>query len=160
MQEDPKLRSEIRAGFGEESYDSQGVLNRRFLAEKVFGSAEQVTRINQIVHPYVFRAFEQHKVDAERDGAPLLIQEAALIYESGADRMLDAVAVVDASPDARVERVAARDGTTPQQVLTRMKHQLPPDELRRRADVVIENNGSHEDLRRQVEMLYQRLVSP
>ena len=63
-----------------------------------------------------------------------------------------------AAPQAeRVRRVAARDGVTPEQVLARMGHQLPPEELRRRADYVIENAGSLDGLRRQVEALWREV---
>jgi dephospho-CoA kinase len=158
MQEDPGVRAEIEAAFGAESYDAEGRLNRAFLAAQVFGDERKVDRINAIVHPRVFEAFARAKAVAERDGVPLLVKEAALIFEAGGDKHLDAVAVVDAPRGLRVQRVVDRDGTTPEKVLARMGHQLPPDELRRRADYIIENDGPLDDLRAQVDALYQDLV--
>ncbi|WP_272481741.1 dephospho-CoA kinase [Rhodothermus marinus] len=66
---------------------------------------------------------------------------------------------MDAPEAERIRRVVARDGVTPEQVRARMQHQLPPEELRRRADFVLENTGSLETLRKQVEALYRRLTS-
>ena len=160
MVEDPEARSEIIEAFGEESYTEAGALNRAYLAAQVFGDSDKLALLNRIVHPRVRDAFETACQDAEADGITLMVEEAALIFETGADRFLDAVAVVDAPLEARIERVTRRDGLTPEQVLARVNHQLPTIELRRRADYIIENNGSLDDLRLQVEALYQTLTQP
>ncbi len=159
MEQDPEVRAEMVAAFGPESYGPDGGLNRAYLARQVFGHAENVARINAIVHPRVFRAFAQAKAQAEHDGLALLIHEAALIFEAGGDKHLDAVAVVDAPEDERIRRVVARDGVTPEQVRARMRHQLPPADLRRRADYLIENNGTLEALREQVERVYRDVIA-
>jgi len=158
MEEDERVRDEIREAFGAESYRPDGALNRHYLAQTVFKDPVLVERINQIVHPRVFAAFEEERKRAERAGVPLLVEEAALIFESGADKHLDAVAVVDAPQEVRVRRVVERDGVTPEQVRARMAHQLPAEELRARADYVIVNEGSPELLRKEVEALYRSLV--
>ena len=158
MEEDPGARADIVAAFGPESYDAGGRLNRAYLAAKVFGDEANVARINAIVHPRVFAAFERAREQAEQDGVELLAYEAALIFEAGGERRFDAVAVVDAPEDVRIRRVVARDGVAPEQVRARMDHQLPPAELRRRADFVIDNAGPLEDLREQVERVYRAMV--
>jgi dephospho-CoA kinase len=158
MEEDADARAEIVAAFGPESYTDGGRLNRAYLAATVFGDDVNVARINAIVHPRVFAAFERAREQAERDGVDLLVHEAALIFEAGGERHLDAVAVVEAPEDVRVRRVLARDGVAPAQVRARMGHQLPPAELLRRADFVIDNAGSLEDLREQVERVYWAVV--
>ena len=158
MEQDPEARAEIEAAFGTESYGPDGDLNRAYLARQVFGHEENVARINAIVHPRVFRAFEQAKAQAERDGLALLVHEAALIFEAGGDKHLDAVAVVDAPENERIRRVVARDRLVPEQVRARMRHQLPPADLRRRADYLIENNSTLEALRKQVEQVYRAVT--
>ena len=158
MQEDPEVRAEIEAAFGPDSYTDDGTLNRAHLAEQVFGDEEQLERLNAIVHPRVFASFEQAKERAREEDVPLLVHEAALIFEAGGDEHVDAVAVVDAPEDERVARVVERDEVTPDQVRARMGHQLPPEELRRRADYVIENDGTLDDLREQTISLYRRVV--
>ena len=158
MEQDPEVRAEIEAAFGPESYDAEGRLCRAYLARQVFGRKENVARINTIVHPRVFRAFERAKEQAERDGVALLIHEVALIFEAGGDKHLDAVAVVDAPEEVRIQRVVARDAVAPEQVRARIRHQLLPDELRRRANYVIDNNGTMEALRERVEQVYRAVT--
>lgn len=154
MEQDSEIRRELTEAFGPEAFDRDGRLNRALLAERVFADEANVTRINQIVHPRVHRALDQARAEAEREGVDVLVHEAALIFESGSDRLLDAVAVVDAPVETRIARVMARDGVTREQVLSRMRHQLPPEELRARADYVIDNSGSLPALRPAVEHLY------
>jgi dephospho-CoA kinase len=158
MEDDPAVRADVIAAFGPASYDAVDRLNRAYLAAAVFGDPAQVARINAIVHPRVYQRFEARKRDALERGVPLLVHEAALIFEAGGERYLDAVAVVEAPREARVARVVARDGVAPEAVEARMAHQFPPDELRRRADFVIENTGALADLRTRVEALYRQLV--
>ena len=159
MAEDPELRTAIIDAFGAESYDASGALNRPHLAARVFGDDAEVAKLNALVHPRVREAFFELRDAAEADGFDLFVYEAALIYESGADRLLDHVAVVDAPLETRIARVRARDGVPREAVLARMRHQIPADDLRRRADVVIENDGDLGHLRAQVEKLYQKLTT-
>jgi dephospho-CoA kinase len=158
MHEDPELRAAIVEAFGPESYDAGGQLNRAHLAALVFNDRSRIEQLNALVHPRVASHFEEQKRLAERDGVDLLVKEAALIFESGAHHQLDAVVVVDAPLEERIRRVTLRDGVTREQVEARMRNQLAPEELRRRASHVIENHGDRTELRRQVEELYRRLV--
>ena len=160
MQEHDALRADITHAFGPESYAPDGALNRAYLAERVFADPEQVERINALVHPRVFEAFEARKAALEASDTPLLIHEAALIFESEGDAHLDAVAVVDAPEDVRLRRVMARDDVNEAQVRARMTHQLPAAEKRRRADYVIDNSGSEEALRTEVERVFKEVIAP
>lgn len=159
MAEHAGLRADIIETFGAESYDAEGRLNRAYLAETVFGDAEQVKRINALVHPRVFEAFEETKAEASAAGVPLLVHEAALIFEAGGEQHLDAVAVVDAPEEKRLRRVMARDGVGEAEVRARMAHQLPAEEKRRRADYVIDNSGSKGALRAEVERVFKAVLA-
>ena len=158
MVENEAVRSEIMAAFGAESYYDDGTLNRAHLAEIVFGNDDEVARINGIVHPRMADIFYAAKASAERDGIALLVYEAALIYESGSAARLDAVAVVHTPAEVRLKRVIERDGVTAEQVKRRMRHQLPPEALLERADVVIINDGSIEALASRVREVYDEVT--
>jgi len=158
MREDADARAAIEAAFGSESYTDEGALNRPYLAEQVFSDPDKLERLNAIVHPLVFEAFETAKERAAEEDIPLLVHEAALLFEAGGDAHVDATAVVDAPESDRVARVVERDDATPEQVRARMAHQLPPEELRRRADYVIDNDGSLDDLRTASIALYRAVV--
>ena len=157
MQEHPELREAIAEAFGAESYAPDGALNRAYLAEQVFADPEQVERINALVHPRVFAAFETRRAKLQASDVPLLVHEAALIFEAGGDEHLDAVAVVDAPEAVRIQRVMARDEVTEAQVRARVAHQLSAAEKRRRADYVIDNSGTADDLRAEVERVFQAM---
>ena len=137
MTEDDALRAAITDAFGAESYAADGALDRAHLAARVFGDEEAVARLNALVHPRVRERMLACIDEARADGVGLLVYEAALIYETGADRVLDYVAVVDAPLETRVARVRARDGSDREAILARMRHQLPAADLRCHADYVI-----------------------
>ncbi len=158
MTEHEGVRQDLIEAFGPESYADDGSLNRAYLADAVFGTPENVERINAIVHPRVHEAFAETVERARDDDVDLLVHEAALIFESGGDAHLDAVAVVVAPDDDRIARVVERDDTSPEAVRARMGHQLSQDELRARADYVIENDGTLDDLRRKSVKLYEAVT--
>ena len=158
MRKDPDVRAAIVDAFGEAAYDEEGALDRAYLADRVFGDAEQLDRLNAIVHPHVFKAFEAAKARAADAEVSLLVHEAALLFEAGGDEHVDTTAAVVAPDADRIDWVTARDDVTPDQVRARMQHQLPQDELRERADYVIENDGSLDDLRRKSVELYWTVV--
>jgi dephospho-CoA kinase len=158
MVEHEGLRADIAEAFGAESYGPDGELNRAYLAEQVFADPQQVERIDALVHPRVFEAFAQRKVEAEAAGAELLVHEAALIFEAGRAEHLDAVAVVDAPESERIHRVIERDGASEAEVRARMAHQLDATDKRRRADYVIANDGTEDELHAEVERVYRAVL--
>lgn len=157
MQQDPAVRSELIAQFGSDAYLEGGTLNRGYLASIAFPDPERLAQLNEIVHPRVFASFERARRKAQEEGVEILVHEAALIFEAGGEKHMDAVVVVDASEDVRIQRVVERDGVTPESVRARMRHQLPAEELVRRADYVLRNEGTVEELRRQVARLLSEL---
>ena len=158
MTDHAEVRTELIEAFGPQAYLNDGTLNRAYIAEQVFGNDERVAEINQIVHPRVRDAFLLARQKAQDDGIGLFVHEAALIYESGADKRLDAVAVVHAPAATRIARVVSRDETTPAKVAARMEHQLSEEERLSRADFVIDNTGTLAELRQKVHALYTQLT--
>ena len=158
MREDPDVQAAIVDAFGETAYDEEGALDRAYLADRVFSDAEQLDRLNTIVHPHVFEAFEAATARAADEEVSLLVHEAALLFEAGGDEHVDATAAVVAPDADRIDWVTARDDVMPDQVRARMQHQFPQDELRERADYVVENDGSLDDLRRKSVDLYWTVV--
>ena len=155
----PEVIQEIQDAFGKESYFPDGQLNRAYLAQRIFGDEDKVAEINKIVHPRVFQAFQQEKKKAQDEQVPLLVHEAALIFESGGYKHLDAVLVVHAPVETRIQRVTERDSASRQQVLDRMAHQLPPEELLGRADYVIENDSDLDTLNQRVRTFYHNFLA-
>ena len=154
MTDDPAVRAKVTEAFGDDVYDQEGRLRRAVLAERVFGDDDALETLNAIVHPAVFRAFEDAKTRAKDEGVSLLVHEAALLFEAGGDAHVDCTAAVVAPDAERIARVTERDEATEAQVRARMEKQWPQERLRQRADYVIENDGSLDDLRRESVSLY------
>lgn len=140
MVHDQVLREAISKEFGEESYQADGSLNRAFLAGRVFADEAELAKLNALVHPAVGRDFAAWVV--AHSEAPYLIKEAALIFEGGSYKQLDKVITVTAGKEERLRRVLLRDlQRSRQQVLDIMEKQLSENERKRRADLIVDNNG-------------------
>lgn len=137
MEEDQALMGRMVELFGEEAYLGRA-LNRRYLAEVVFGNRERLNGLNALVHPAVKKDYQQWL--AEQKGVPYVVEEAAILFESGASRWMDLVVMVYAPEELRISRVMARDGVEEETVRKRMIHQMGEEEKRERADLVIVND--------------------
>ena len=135
MNESAELREALVAEFGAECYEG-GVLNRLYLAEKVFGSEEQLSKLNSIVHPAVKADFLRWAEEQEGD---YCILETAILFESGFDAVVDCSVAVLAPMPLRIERAMQRDGATKEQIEARIKVQMSDDELMRRTNFAIVN---------------------
>jgi dephospho-CoA kinase len=132
----PEIRSQIRKAFGENSYVGSKY-NRTYIAGKVFNNRILLDKLNTIIHPAVMKDFHEW---TKQYNVPYLIEEAAILYESGANRALDHIIVVDAPEILRVSRIRKREGFSDDEIHERMQNQLPADKLRSLADWVIDNN--------------------
>lgn len=132
-----------------------GALDRKALAAIVFADDAQRERLNAIVHPEVRRLAAEY----ERRAAPgqIVVQVVPLLFEVGLDAQMDANVVVVAPDDARLRRVLARDDADEVHVRARMSAQIAPDEARRRADYVIENDADLTVLRERATAVYDAL---
>ena len=160
MATDDGLRRDLTAAFGDATFRADGSLDRARLASLVFGNAPgaagRLSTLNGLVHPCVFAAWEAFVDDAAREGVQLVVHEAAILYESGGDAHVDAVVAVVAPRAVRAARAVARGGVTAAEVEARMAAQMDPAEVARRADAVLGNGGTLDDLDRQVAALVER----
>ena len=156
MRDNPEMKSALIERFGEDIY-IDGELNRKRLAELVFDDREQLEQLNLIVHP---RTIAEQGIRARKlidQGNRIVACEAALIFESGGEERFDYVVVVDADRELRMRRGAERDGVDPEEIQKRERMQIPAEEKVKRADFVITNNGSPEDLKRNTNVIIQLL---
>ncbi|MEM1055130.1 MAG: dephospho-CoA kinase [Bacteroidota bacterium] len=156
--DDDRVREAVTERFGAETYRPDGSLDRARLASRVFGNEAELDALNAIVHPAVRRAMHAEIETARQVGVPLLVYEAALLFETGGDALVDHVVVVDAPEEMRIIRAMARDGASRDAIEARMARQLPAETLRQRADTVLDNFGSLAALHEQADALYSRLV--
>ena len=146
--------------FGKDLLDSGGRIDRRALGARVFASEPERRKLEAAVWPVIAAAIEERLAEAEADGAPAGVVEAAVLFEAGWDSLVDEVWTVTAPKAVLIERVGARDGLSAEQVRARMRAQLPDSEKVKRADRVIVNDGTLEDLRKQVEEAWREATRP
>ena len=154
MNSDPKLKREIVHLFGEKAY-SDGVLDRNYIASQVFENKEKLGALNNLTHPVTIKDADDWMKNQQ---APYAIKEAALIFESGAEKKLDFVVGVVAPEEIRIRRTMQRDSVSREHVLARMKNQLSEDEKMNRCDFLIHNDET-QALLPQVLDLHQKLLS-
>lgn len=154
----------ITESFGAGVVHEDGNLNRSALAALVFQDTSALSKLNSITHPAILALAQERIALLVAQGARWLVYEAALIVGSQMAPALEALVVVHASEDARVERVVHRDQLSIDEVQARMANQLPPQALLDVADYVVSNEGSLEDLQkdahRVLDVLIQRLGPP
>ena len=170
MQPGEPVYNEVVRHFGREILNPDGSVNRGKLAEVAFGSAiapegkrtSRIEELNRIVHPVVIRSQDEWMQEMGRqDPHAVAIVEAALILEAGAGNRFDRLIVVTCSEEQRVARFAARQkidlDSARKEVMRRMAAQLPDEEKIKGADYVIDNSGSLDRTREQVQAFWKQL---
>ncbi|HEY0667714.1 MAG TPA: dephospho-CoA kinase [Sphingobacteriaceae bacterium] len=135
---DEILISGIRQHFGDSAYSVSGVLNRKYLADIVFNSTIELEKLNSLVHPAVFRAFDRWVNDHKN--SPYVIKEAALLFESNSYKLCDYTILVKSPSQLRIQRVMDRDSVLQSEVELRMNKQFSDEKKETMADFIITNN--------------------
>ena len=148
------VKSGIRRVFGADAFQENGLLDRARMASLVFQDGRLRKKLDSIVHPVVFRVIEEEisSLPAAKK-LPFVIVDAALIYESGLDKHLDLVIVVDASEETRIARIMKRDRIPREEVLRRVRSQMDAAKKASRADLLIRNEGNETGLEAKVAFL-------
>ncbi|MFW6043856.1 MAG: dephospho-CoA kinase [Marinilabiliaceae bacterium] len=136
---DPRIRKGYIELFGEKVYQN-GQLNRKLVADRIFSDRALLEKVNRLVHPVVREDFIQWAV---RQDAPYVIEEAAVLLESGGHDLLDFVVVVSAPESLRIQRVAHRDGISEQRIQERIKNQWTDQQRRELADYEVLADDRH-----------------
>ena len=132
-----------------------GTIDRRKIANIVFSNSDLLNALEKILHPAVFDEIARRYTKAlseKRSG--LFVAEIPLLYEAGKEKLFDAVISVVATQ----EKCKQRFQGTEKEFEKRLSHQLPPEDKAQKAHYIIENNGSLEELRKQLEKLYSELT--
>jgi dephospho-CoA kinase len=157
MVENGAVIEEIIATFGNNSYHPDGELNRSYLAEQAFGKG-RVKELNAIVHPRIPEEVDALMKRAENEGYEAVVYEAALLFENlGSDR-LDYIVLVLAAQKRRVEWVKIRDQSDEESITDRMEKQQDFSTLIHKADRVIRNEGTLDELKRKAQKIYKELI--
>ncbi|MFP3598922.1 dephospho-CoA kinase [Chryseobacterium sp. SIMBA_029] len=144
------LKVKIKELLGEESYDENGMYNRKWVAEKVFNDKDLLHQLNEIIHPAVRIDFEEW---VQKQTKYLVFKETALLFELKLNRQCYKSLLVTAEDNIRIKRVMDRDHKTYREVEAVMEKQMPEKDKIKLADCVIYNNTNLEDLKEQTERI-------
>ncbi len=159
VQPGAELLERLVEHFGPEILSEDGTLDRDALGKKIFTDEEQRRTLNALIHPAIASLAERRLAEARRAGYPLIVYEAPLLFEAGAQSRVDAVLVVKVDPQVQLERLMARDGIDESSARRKIAAQMPQAEKLARADFVIDNSADRDDTRQQAEQLFERLTS-
>lgn len=137
MTADPILIAGVKQAFGEESY-TDGILNRKHIANIVFNNDAELNKLNGLVHPAIFRAFDAWASQVKN--APYVLKEAAILFESSSYKMCDYAILVTAPLEQRIARVMKRDNIDRAEVEAREARQFPEEKKKTMADYQIIND--------------------
>jgi len=152
----PEVQEQISDVFGINIKNNTN-LDLGKLANIAFSNEENQTALNNIIHPRVIEAFEKKRAEIkDQDG--LLVIDAPLIFESGLDSHLDHTVLIYSTYKIRIARAIRRGNLSREQILKRIELQMPEEEKRELASIVIENNGTVERLYEEIDKLYNELI--
>ena len=130
------LRESLISLFGDKVI-VDGLLNSSYIAAKVFSNPKFLVKLNALVHPFVHKDFDEWCASQDSD---YVLKEAAILIETGADKVLDKIILVVSSADLKVSRVMSRDQIKKEEVLLRMNKQWTDNQKRKNADYIIYND--------------------
>jgi dephospho-CoA kinase len=153
----PEIKEKVLHRWGRELLDENGEVRRKKMAGIVFHDAVERQALEAMVFPWIERTLrEQIEATKREPRVPVIILDAAILLEAGWSTKCDKLVYVEAPRHLRLQRLAEARGWTEKEVHDREQAQLPLNEKRNRADAVLENSGSLEELNRQVEELFRR----
>ncbi len=155
METDERIKNELKKYFGNDAY-SNNKLNTKYLAEKIFSNKENVKIINSIVHPFVIQKIND-LFDNEYKERNIIFVEAALIYEAKMEEYFDYIVLIYTNLENRIDRLKQRDNSTEKDILRRIENQFSGKFKKEKADFIIYNDGSLEELKNKVDFLINLL---
>ena len=147
----------VVATFGDDLVAPDGTIDRRVLGGKVFGKPEELKRLTDVVWPGIRKLASEALSEFEAAGNSLVVLEAAVLFEAGWEDLVHEVWVVVVEPDLAVQRLAARNGLDEAAARARIDSQLSNAERTARADIVITNNGTLDELQANIQQAWDQL---
>ena len=157
--EDVEIISRIGETFGNQIFDSNGILDRKKLANIVFSSESKLRQLNSIVHPHVRKQMWNFvEVQQELAEVALIIIDSPLIYETDLYTHLDFIVVVSSDIEACIQRVQQRNGLSREEIQDRLSRQIPLEKKIKRADFNIDNNNQVKSLNKHVQSVFTNIM--
>jgi dephospho-CoA kinase len=153
-----EIWQEVVKAFGEEILQPNGEIDRKRLGSIVFAHPQELARLNQIMHPRMADMVARRIEQLGKEGVPVVVVEAALLFEAGWDSLVDEVWTTDSTIETVINRLQARNGFSEEEIRKRINSQMPTRERLARSDVIIGNSGDVASLERTVRSLWDNRV--
>lgn len=147
----------IRDRWGSDVISADGTLDRASLRERVFGETEELDALNAIVHPEVARRRDALVAEARARGDQIVVSDIPLLFERKLVEQFDKIVLVDAPRPVRLERLVKQRGLDAAEAMKMIAAQMPAELKRARADYIIENVGTIEELERRADAVWHEL---
>jgi len=151
-----KVKERLVRAFGRSILDEKGEVVRKNLRGIVFKDRKKLTQLNRILHPLMA---EEMKKMISSSSRPLIVVDAAVLFEAGWQSLVDKVLVVTSSFETQMRRIKETTSLSLEELKGIMQAQLPQKEKVKRADYVIENEGSLDELESKVKKLWEEVFS-
>ncbi|WP_297991200.1 dephospho-CoA kinase [Anoxybacillus sp.] len=142
--------------FGRDILDANGAIDRRKLGAIVFSDEQKRNELNAIVHPLVRKHMLQQKEQYAKQAKKAVVLDIPLLFESKLEHLVDRILVVYVDEQTQLRRLCERNGFSVEEAWARMKAQMPLEEKRKKADAIIDNNGTIEETKRQLRACLMR----
>lgn len=137
--------------FGEQVICRNGHINKKIIREIIFHDENERHWINSVTHPILLNLTRQFLVECQERGENLVVLEIPLLFEAGWENLFDEIWAVYLPRELQLQRLIKRDKITPAQAIARINSQMSVKEICRRADFVVKNHNSFEELKKQIE---------
>ncbi|HOP48987.1 MAG TPA: dephospho-CoA kinase [Ignavibacteriales bacterium] len=152
MATDDAVKKRIIETLGTQSYFNDGKINTHYLRDIVFNDFEKLQILNSIVHPAVIKKTKEKIEDLKKNNRIIFV-ESALIYEANFDELFDFIILIYSEQRERLRRVKQRSNLTDEEILKIMQTQIPDEEKRKYADIIVENNDNIDDLKNRAKFI-------
>ena len=146
----------LREAFGGEVFQDGQTLNRAALAARVFQDPEQLRKLNAVTHPLIIERMQSEIERCRKSGAPVVILDVPLLFETGLDRLANETVCVSAPLPVQLKRLMTRNGLTEEQAMARIQSQMPLSDKEKLADRTISTDRPLEELRARMGRLYRQ----
>ncbi len=156
VSDSPEVKEDMKRAFGKESVRDDGTVDVERMRDLVFKNRDHLKTLEGIVHPRLLARMANEIGNERKKGAKAVIIDGPLIFEKGLNKELDKTVVVSADINIIKERLVLR-GMVREDMERRISHQMPLEEKERMADYIVNNSGTEEDLRKEIEILLEKI---
>jgi len=157
LRPDTTCLSDIFHTFGQNVKNEDGSLNRAALADIVFRDKKKLEQLNGIMYPQITADIKKQLEELSQQGNRFVVLDAPTLFESGADQLCDITVSVLSEDVLRLQRIMKRDNISIEQAKNRLSSQYPNSFYRERSDYTVENSGSIEYLKKQIDQLIDQI---